>query len=194
MKKIFLIVVAGIVYVTSAKAQLQKGNVLVGSDIANFSFDLNSGSSFNIDIDPKAAWFVKDNLAFGGYVNLDFVGAKGSSTTTNYGVGPLLRYYVNDPSIEPMRHVRFFVEANAGIEGTDNSGAGGNTNGLGIGFGPGIAYFITNTIGLEGLLKYNGIVGFGSDPYTSALGFNFGFQVYLPGKSTLKNVKNNMKR
>ena len=189
MKKILFILIAGVVLAASANAQVQKGNVLVGGDLANFDFSLNSGSSFNIQLDPKAAWFVKNDLAIGGYVTLGFEGAKSSPTYTNYGIGALGRYYISDPTVDVLRHTKFFLEANVGIEGVDVSQGGGNTNGLGIGFGPGIAYFITPNIGLEGLLKYTGVAGFGSDPYTSDLNLNVGFQIYLGGKAAMRMAK-----
>ena len=72
-----------------------------------------------------------------------------------------------------------FFEGNVGVQGKSVSN-GSNTTGLGVGVGPGFAYFITPNVGLEGLLKYNGIVGFGSEAYTSNLGLNIGFQIYLP--------------
>ena len=181
MKKSFLIAMVFCLACTIAQSQIQKGNVLVGGDLGGFNLGLNSSGYFNLNITPKAAWFIKDNLAVGGYVNLDLATAKGQGTTTNYGVGALGRYYVNDPKINVLRHARFFAEANVGIEGNNYSG-GNSTNGLGIGFGPGLAYFITPNIGLEGLLKYDGIVGFGSNPTSSSLDFNIGFQIYLPSR------------
>ncbi len=86
----------------------------------------------------------------------------------------------------------FFVEGNVGLEG-DNVSHGATTNGLGIGIGPGVAYFITPNIGLEGLLKYNGIIGGGNDALRNTLNFNFGFQIYLPGKATRTKVMNDVK-
>jgi hypothetical protein len=174
-------------------AQLEKGNVLVGGDLADFSLGLNKNSHFTISLSPKAAWFIKDNIAVGGYGSLGLDIIKGSTNTT-YGVGGLGRYYfgpsqVNTESV--VKHTRFFGEANVGIEGQNIAG-GSTTNGLGIGFGPGLAYFITPNIGLEALLKYNGIVGFGNDPLNSRLGLHFGFQIYLPGKSTLNKVKSDV--
>ncbi len=72
------------------------------------------------------------------------------------------RYYINDKQLNDLiGHSRFFVEGNVGIEG-DNPATGDNTNGLGLGLGPGWAYFITPNIGLEALLQYCGIVGFSS--------------------------------
>jgi hypothetical protein len=181
MKKPFLLLLFFLfVTVYSLHAQLQKGNVLVGADIANFNVYLNSGSNFNILVNPKAAWFIENDLALGGYITIGANGAKGIEPTTTFGIGALGRYYVNDPNVSLMKHMRLFGEANVGIESTGNAEANTSTTGLGFGFGPGLSYFITPNIGLEGLLKYNGLVGFGSEAYTNYLNLNIGFQIYLP--------------
>ena len=83
----------------------------------------------------------------------------------------------------------FFVEGNVGIEG-DNPATGDNTNGLGLGIGPGWTYFVNPNIGLEVLLKYNGIVGFGSSPTSNNLNLFIGFQIDL-GSSEAKTKINN---
>jgi hypothetical protein len=163
----------------ATNAQIQKGNVMVGGDISRLDLSLNEGNNFSFLLDPKAAWFIKDNVAIGAYLNFEVVTANGAGTNISYGIGPLARYYINDPSIEPIRHCRFFLEANVGIQGT-NPHVGSSTNGLGLGFGPGLAYFITQNIGLEGLLKYQGIIGFGSSATSSDLLLGLGFQIYLP--------------
>lgn len=188
MKSIFLILIA-ISSCVIVNAQIQKGNVLVGADIANVNLSLNTGSNFSASLNPKAAWFIRDNIALGGYLNFGISTAKNAGTSVLYGIGPLARYYVNDPKINPIQHARFFLEGNAGIEGM-NPAVGNSTNGLGLGVGPGLAYFVTPNIGLEALLKYNLIVGFGSSVTSSNLLLNFGFQIYLPGKSIEKAAKN----
>lgn len=197
MKKILgaLIMITLLLVGQKSNAQLLKGNVLAGGDIAKFSLGLDKGSYFTLSIDPKAAWFIQNNLAVGGYVHLGLITTKGSNTETSYGVGALARYYlgadqVNTESI--LKHTRIFVEGNVGLEG-DNVSHGATTNGLGIGIGPGVAYFITPNIGLEGLLKYNGIIGGGNDGLRNTLNFNFGFQIYLPGKATRTKVMNDVK-
>ncbi len=94
-----------------SNAQLQKGNVLVGGDIANFSLGLDKGSYFKFNIDPKAAWFIQNNIAVGGYVNLGLITAKGSNTETLYGVGALARYYLGANQVNTdaiLRHTRIF--------------------------------------------------------------------------------------
>jgi len=107
----------------------------------------------------------------------------------NYGVGALGRYYITNANAQIIPHSMFFVEGNVGIEG-DNPATGDNTNGLGLGIGPGWTYFVNPNIGLEVLLKYNGIVGFGSSPTSNNLNLFIGFQIYL-GSSEAKTKINN---
>jgi len=187
MKKIIpLVTIALVLFVSTVKSQVQRGNLLVGADIANFDLSLNSGGNFNMRIDPELAFFIRNNIAIGPYLNLGLSTAKGAGTDVSYGVGLLGRYYINDSTINLLKRGRFFLEANVGIEGY-NPSVGDNTNGLGLGAGPGYAYFITENIGLETLLKYNGIIGFGSEPTSSSLTLSFGFQIYL-GKGSTRSL------
>lgn len=192
MKKITLAALALIGLVFTAKAQIQKGNVLIGSDLANLNLGLNSPTSFTGTISPKAAWFIQDNVALGAYASLGISTVKGNGSNFTYGVGALGRVYAGGGN-EIIRHGRFFGEANVGINGQNLSQNGGSTTGLGFGVGPGFAYFITPSIGLETLLKYNGIVGFGSSPFANNVALNFGFQVYLPGRATANKVRGDVK-
>lgn len=186
-KKLLLAALSLVALAPAANAQLQKGNVLVGGDIADISLGLNNGNPFSFSINPKAAYFVQDNIALGGTVTLGLSTVKGGGTTTRYGVGVLGRYYVNDKNTNILKHGRFFGEATVGISGYNYS-SGGSTNGLGLSFGPGYAYFITPNVGLEGLLKYELAAGFGNSSTTSTLDLNVGFQIYLPHRQIKKIV------
>lgn len=192
MKKITLLFALIALFKLSASAQIQKGNVFVGGNFANINLGLDDPKVFSFEITPKAAWFVQDNLALGGYVNLGIQTAKGSNTTTTYGVGALGRYYTGK-DVEVLRHGRIFGEATVGLGGRNVSNNGGNTNGLNLSVGPGFAYFITPNIGLETLLKYNGLVGFGSQTTQSNLNLSFGLQIYLPGGSTVRKVQGDVR-
>lgn len=192
MKKITLAAIAILGLVFSANAQIQKGNVLIGSDLANLQLGLSKPTSFTGTIMPKAAWFIQDNVALGGYGSFSVATLKGNGSNITYGIGALGRIY-SGAGTEIVRHGRFFGEANVGVEGQNYSATGGSTNGLGFGVGPGFAYFITPSIGLETLLKYNGIVGFGSSPYANNVNLQFGFQVYLPGRATAAKVIRDVK-
>lgn len=194
MKKcmfILTIMVAGLC--KGAKAQIQQGNFLIGADLTNIDLSLDKGGNFSFLVNPKLAFFIRDNVALGGYVTAGLSTAKGAGTNVNYGIGILGRYYAGPKDITTVRHARLFAEGTVGIEGY-NPAVGDNTNGLGIGVGPGIAYFITPTIGLEGLLKYNGIVGFGTAPTSNHLNLSLGFQIYLPSsraKAIREDIKSN---
>jgi hypothetical protein len=192
MKKFTLLMLIVIATVATARAQIQQGNVLIGANLANFSIGLNDPNVFSMDISPKAAWFIKDGVALGAYANIGVETAKGSTTTWKYGAGALGRYYSGE-GMNVIGSSRFFGEANVGIGGVSVSNGGGNTTGLDFGFGPGFSYFVTPSLGLEALLKYNGVLGFGSQAYQNYLQLSFGFQIYLPGKATASKVMKDTK-
>ncbi len=197
MKKTFSLFIAGFIALSllsvPAFSQIQKGNILVGGDIANFNLGLEKGSVFSMTINPKLGFFIQDNLAVGPDINLGLSSFSGT-TAFSYGIGALARYYFSDKAnITPLRHSRIFLEGTAGFRGENVSGGGSSTNGLGLGVGPGYAYFITPNIGLETLLKYNGLVGFGNETTQSNLNLSVGFQIYLPSKNLKSKLSNDVK-
>jgi hypothetical protein len=184
MKKMYLtLALTLLLFGTAAVAQTQKGNLMVGSDITNLGLNFQKNSTtFNFNLDPKLAYFIQDDLALGGYVNFGLATTKGAGSDVSYGIGALARYYVHDKNVRKLefsKRARFFVEANAGFGGT-NPASGASTNGLQLGVGPGLAYFITPNVSLEGLLKYDLIVGFGNSVTSNQLNLGVGFQIYLP--------------
>ncbi|HEU4552633.1 MAG TPA: hypothetical protein VFS25_07360 [Chitinophaga sp.] len=188
MKKIFklTLAVAAVLCSSVAVAQTQQGNLMVGGDLSSFNLNFlggGNGTNFDMSITPKIAYFIKDGLALGGYANFGLSTQKGEGSDITYGIGALGRYFLEDKNVRKMefsKRSRFFVEANVGFGGVNYAGPGASTNGLDIGAGPGIAYFITPNVALEALLKYNLTVGFGSATTSNRLGLNVGFQVYLP--------------
>ena len=197
MKKfIFGGLIAASALVSTANAQIQKGNWMVGSSLVTSNFGLNTGAGYDFSISPKGLYFLEDNIGVGGYVNLGFMKpGKGESTQFNYGVGALGRYYLSpgEKGVDNLLyHGRWFFEGNVGIGGTSVEN-GISTTGLDFGVGPGYSYFITPNIGLEGLLKYNGVTGFGNEGLTSKLSFNVGFSIYIPtskAKQVASDIKN----
>ncbi|MUP46440.1 hypothetical protein E0K83_11900 [Gramella sp. BOM4] len=187
-------------------AQIQKGNFMIGSDVGSglvnagsnsllgINFGLNEGAGFNLGISPKGGYFVQDNLLIGGAINLGFT--KSAETngeaaeTFQYGIQALTRYYLSpgEQGIDNLlKHGRFFAEANAGLAGV-NVNDGATTNGFAFGVGPGYSYFVTETVALEALFKYNALVGAGNTNYQHSLGLNLGIQVFLPFSKT-KNIE-----
>lgn len=196
MKKIFfgaVVLAAGLF--STANAQIQEGNWMVGGNLVGADFGLNKGGVYNFAIQPKGAYFIKDNVAVGGYVDLGFSGVKDAATTFKYNVGALGRYYVSpgEAGVDNLlNHGRWFFEGNVGVGGSSISKGGASSNGLNFGFGPGYSYFITPNIGLEGLVKYDANAGFGNVGYTHRITFGVGFQIYLP-TSQAKRIANEAK-
>src|SRR4051812_3446072 len=82
---------------TTAVAQTQKGNLMVGADITDFGFNLQKESTtFNFNLNPKLAYFIQDDLALGAYVNFGLATGKDAGSDVSYGVGALARYYIHD--------------------------------------------------------------------------------------------------
>lgn len=198
MRKIILIVIFSIAVFTisnTVNAQIQKGNIMVGGSIADLSLGFNDGSNTTFTLNPKVGWFIQNRIALGADLLFGVAHTKGiEGSLINYGVGAFGRYYISDPTIEVIRRSRFFIEANAGIQGENRTKGGSSTNGFGYGIGPGFAYFITSNIGLEALVKYNGIVGFGSKPYKSNLIVGVGFQIYLSGKAAKNRIESDFSK
>lgn len=194
MKKIMMILALSLGCIAAANAQTQKDWYLIGGNISNIRLGLDkSGNKFSFDLTPKVAWFWKDNLAVGAYANLGFNSVKSGTTTVNsftYQVGPLARYYFKGNALNAVSKTRWFLEGNVGIAGDNITGTA--TNGLGVGFGPGIAYFINQNIALEGLAKYNYIAGFGNRGNSSNLNIGIGLQIYLP-RAKVRELKNDVK-
>lgn len=191
MKRTLTLVIALLLIVSGAKSQIQNGNLLWGADVADFNLSLNKGGTFSIDLNPKLAYFISNNIALGGYVHFGLLTSKGAGESIDYGVGALGRYYLGK-DLNVVRNSRFFLEGNVGIEGT-NPESGENTNGLGLGIGPGWTYFITPNVGLEALAKYQGIVGFGERVTSSNVNLSVGFQIYLPSAQLRRKLESERK-
>jgi len=196
MKKFILtgiFAIAGLA--TTANAQIQKGNWMVGSSLLASNFGLNTGGGYSIALQPKGAYFVEDNVAVGGYVNLGISKVtNGSPTRFDYGVGALGRYFLSpgEQGVDNLlNHGRWFFEGNIGIGGSSVEN-GNSTTGLDFGVGPGYSYFITPNIGLEGLVKYQGQAGFGNEGLNSNISFNVGFSIYLPS-SKARDIANDLR-
>ena len=199
MKKIYLALLVAVSFITSdVAAQTQKGWFIIGGDVANINVGFQKdNSSFGFDFTPRVAWFLRDNVAVGLSALLGVNSQKINSITTtnlNYGIGPVARYYFTGRALESVRKTRWFADANIGINGsnTKTGQASVSTNGLGIGFGPGLAYFINQNIAFEALVKYNLIVGFGNSTTDNSLNIGVGFQIHLPG-SKVRSLKNDVK-
>jgi len=195
MKKTTILMSAIILFAFTTHAQTQKNWYIIGGNLSNIGLDFQeNNTAFSFNITPRVAWFVKDNLAVGAEV-LAGVNTSSGFTSVTYGIGPIARYYVSQKDLT-LGRARFFLDANVGIYGTNIKTTGipsSTTNGLGIGIGPGLAYFLNENIALETLLKYNSNVGFGNSITRNSLVLGIGFQIHLP-RAKLKSLKNEIEK
>lgn len=163
-------------------AQTQKGNWMVGSDVMNMEFT----NGLNLSLNPRAAYFIQDRWAVGAAVGLGIYKASGSNDVqVNWDVAPFTRYYFTDSQINGgLKNGSFFGEGSLGFGGR-NSNSGSTTNGIALGIGAGYAYFLTQNISVEGLLKFSTITGGGNTKSNGDLNLGVGFSIFLPS-STLK--------
>ncbi|GAA4303000.1 opacity family porin [Compostibacter hankyongensis] len=184
MKKLLTVLIcAGILGMAGVThAQTQKGNLMIGSQLANIGGVFqNNSNEFDFSITPSIAYFIHDNLALGGMLNLGLEAPKGAPTTFTYGIGPWARYYFATPEeLDFSKHAAFFLDGFVGFQGENHSKGGGSTNGLGIKVGPGVSYFITPNVALDAALDYNVVIGFGNATTVNRLAINLGFQIFLP--------------
>lgn len=195
MKKIVLTAFTLVTISLGVRAQTAKDWYLIGGNIGNIGLNFQTdNTAFSFNLTPRVAWFVKDDFAVGAQALIGVNTSKGF-TQINYGIGPVVRYFLPERGLQNVRKTRWFLDANVGLNGSNTKVSGSpsvNTNGIGIGFGPGLAYFVNQNIALEILPKYNLTVGFGNSTTNNALDISIGFQIYLP-KSKLKAMKNDVK-
>lgn len=154
---------------------IKQGNWMVGGSLANIGYSFE-GKAFNINLQPRAGYFVSNGIAIGAQANLGFTAVKGTDNEWNYGIAPFLRYYLPQGASSTGR---FFAQGDIGIAGSSV----GKDVSLALGANLGYAHFITQTVALEVTAGYNytkSNVNLGDK--ASGLGVGLGFQIYLPGK------------
>ena len=185
MKKLFLAGALALLGVT-ANAQVQESNWMVGAQVANVKFT----NGFKMNLTPKLGYFIQDKWAVGAQVGLNISSPEGTSDTqTDWSIAPFTRYYFGNNEVNNLlNNGMFFAEGSLGFGG-NNSSTGDSTNGVDLGIGAGYSYFITPTVGLEGLLKYQGLVGGGNKSSQGNLFLGVGFQIYLPNSKANAALK-----
>ena len=178
MKNLCLVLLFALISTQTLFSQTEKGNWLIGG---NAGFDIqfvdNSDDFFTTSLSPNAGLFIQDNFLVGAGLALIYTKI-GDINSTSFGLTPFGRIYFpssGGPS--------FFFQASAGFVTTrvDNGFNDPNRNTSAIfNGGPGMAFFITDQIAIEGALLYTRVT---DDFLASSLGLVFGVQAYLPGKS-----------
>jgi len=154
---------------------IRQGNWMVGGSLGSMGYSFE-GESFNININPRAGYFVSDGIAVGLSLQGGFQSVKDYDDIWTYGVAPFVRYFFPEGSSATGR---FFGQAEVGIAGA----SGGSDATLAAGVSVGYAHFITRSVALEAAVGYNySKAATANATAQNGLGFNVGFQIYLPGQ------------
>ncbi len=192
MKNIFLPLVLACLCL-SLHAQTDQGSMLVGGS-AGLDYTVQSDDKvFNASLSPQGGYFVIDNFAVGLRIPMGLQNSTSRSSpspdseietrtlTYRVGIGPFVRYYFGKSAIRP------FINGGADYQYSrtrekDNASTGviiQRQDSYSIFGGVGMAYFISQFVGLESQLGYT---YFRSDQLNkySSLGLTVGLQIYIP--------------
>jgi len=202
--KMILFVAVFAIAFSSAYAQLEKGTfrlggtIGLGSSTTSYAYPSPTTSSgdtktSSFSFNPNVSYFFAKRLSIGLALPLSSAKSSNSGTeikTTSFSTGPMIRYYF------PFDKVAIFPEVNytfgrQSVTGPTFSPSTGTitdqktTAKLNM-FrgGVGVTYFLSNSIGIEGLFYYqrsqsNYDNGLQPNTTTSSLGLNFGLQIYF---------------
>ncbi|HEY5744840.1 MAG TPA: outer membrane beta-barrel protein [Chryseolinea sp.] len=172
-------------------AQLKRGSFVTGATVYPLVRHSNDGSaevkSYQVAVVPGVSYFVKDRLAVGLVAPWTYVHHKHpdhSMSIETYAFGPTVRYYFpfGHWAIFPMVSHTYGWQMRKSIDTFHaTSTVRGNIRTFAV--GAGITYFITQHVGVEG------VIGFGKNKMTwkdgdipydkSDIMLNIGVQVYL---------------
>ena len=154
---------------------IQEGNWMVGGALGALGYSFES-ENFNINLMPKAGYFISNGVAVGLGVDLGLSTVKGGDNIWGYGIKPFVRYYFPEGASSTGR---FFGQADFGITGATEGTA---DTSVAYGINGGYAHFITSTVALEVTAGYNYSKSSAANALAqNGLGVAIGFQIYLPG-------------
>jgi hypothetical protein len=177
----------------TVNAQTAQGNYLLGGNIGlDISSektkvgDETSDESVNfttIAVSPNFGYFITDEIVGGLGLGFFSVSSDGNSSTS-LNVGPFARYYYDvEDNVSIFGHVGFnFMSVDLGEDFESQTGTSFN-------IGPGLAFFVSESVAIEGLLVYRNetmnqgenINGDEVKALSSCFVFSIGVQAYLGG-------------
>ena len=187
--RILLAVITLIIFTPPCLSQTKEGNFMVGGSLSYgknaYSYDHFHGYGFS----PSISYFFSDRFAAGFVLPYSFSETTGLSfvyqTIHSYSLGPTLRYYFSIlPRWAIFPHFDYTygwqtVEQNSDLSG-DSGTFQSSSNLFRIGLGS--TYFVTKTVGLEGIFSWQTIYG-ASARRGPSVNFGLAFQIYFSRKN-----------
>src|SRR5690606_14708393 len=188
MKTLSFILVATLFCITTANAQITKGNWLMGGDMSLYMAESKSehsdskSTSLGFTVNPTIGYFFIDNLAGGLTVIFGFNSHKeADSKSIGFSTGPFVRYYF----LEPEKQINIFAQTGYGF---GRSFLEGNTvsksSVFDIRTGP--VFFLNSSVAIELMIIYN--YSKSNNTITNNIQMGAGFQIHLE-KYNIKLMK-----
>ncbi|EHO12344.1 porin family protein [Myroides odoratimimus] len=156
------------------KTPIKKDNWIVGGALGSTGYSFEE-ESFNINITPRAGYFISDGIAVGLELGTGLQTVKGGDNFWNYKVMPFVRYYFPEGASETGR---FFGQGAIGVSGSDIGGKSDTSFAFNV--NAGYSHFVSRNVALEAIFGYNYSKSNQSSASThNGLGISFGFQIFL---------------
>ena len=154
MKQHIFFAFVGLFLVQNLNAQIAKSSLLLGgSAFFSYSNPDNFSSSFSISLSPNVGIFVTDRLVIGGTPLVSF-SSSDNFNSNSFSIGAFGRYYFPTSS----EKLWFFGSTRLSYGVTNfnfDQFEDQTSNTFTFSFGPGVDYFISPSVALEGLLNYS---------------------------------------
>lgn len=175
--KIYLTLVC-LLMISVLTAQTDKGAIMAGGQL---SLNTNKGGS-SFRFNPQLGFFVADNFAVGGEMNMDFSKA-GTVKSSELGLGPFARYYFGKAQTKPF----LVSSANYVTVTTKSNNLEVNSTGWSFLFGVGFAAFLNRNIAVEGISGYR-YANYSNTEGAGGFSLSVGFQLYF-ARDVVKDIK-----
>lgn len=133
-----------------AQTPLEKGTISLNGSLSysSQSYDGSDDSRNILMLNPQAGYFIAENFSLGlslSYINYSL----GSASSTEWGIGPSLRYYF------PTEKVKPFFSLGYGYTKSSNSSNDDKWVGTQFIITAGLDYFIVKNVALETIASYS---------------------------------------
>lgn len=172
MKKVLFAALL-LVGTSSAFAQINKGQWLVGGNAGFESWKQGDAKGTNFELAPDAGYFFAKQFAGGLRASIASSKDEGDDEAfSSFLVAPFLRYYF----MPADKKVSIFADAAYGF-GSQGAGEKQSVNGFKVMAGP--AVFLSPNTALEFTLGYQSYKWENADDRSNSFGVNVGFQIHL---------------
>jgi outer membrane protein len=148
MKSILLLFVLSISISVFAQSPIAKGTIGLNGNLSfsSQSYENSDPSLSILTINPQASYFIVNNISIGLAVNYERKSI--GSSSTNYGIGPSLRYYFSLEKLYP------FISLGYSFTKSFNSNNDDTFNGNQYIITGGISYFLAKNVAIETSVSY----------------------------------------